>query len=47
MKGGKMKRNNIKSLQELPDGLKYEILTLYNMGVESSELEYLLSKRGY
>jgi hypothetical protein len=41
----KMKQNHQKQLQEIPDGLKYEILILYKLGVESSELEYLLSRR--
>jgi len=36
-------KQNIKSLQELPEELKSELLTLYNLGIESYEVEYILS----
>jgi hypothetical protein len=38
---------NLKASQELRDELKQEIYTLYNMGVESYEVEYLLSLKNY
>jgi len=40
-----MKRNKLKKFQEFPDGLRYEISTLYWLGVEPYEVEYLLSRR--
>lgn len=34
-----------KTLQELPDELVAEISTLYDMGLESYEVEYIISLR--
>jgi hypothetical protein len=42
-----MKRTKLKRLQEFPEELRYEISTLYNLGIESYEVEYLLSRKKY
>lgn len=36
---------NQKPLQELPDELVAEVSTLYDLGIESYEVEYIISLR--
>jgi hypothetical protein len=43
LKGGKMK--NLKHSEELPDELIAEVSTLYDLGLESYEVEYIISLR--
>lgn len=38
-------QQKLKPLQELPDGMLAEVSTLYDMGIEAYEVEYLISLR--
>jgi len=38
-------QQKLKPLQNLPDGLVAEVSTLYDMGLEAYEVEYIISLR--